>query len=793
MTIKLSFKSGLRAARSRLFEGVALAAVVWLAVSLVGLSQVIVHNMERHVYLQIRDRTGDVLLMGLFEERHLDTALGVDGVSSAVLYRVLPGARLEVGGEEMVVSVASTSYFDRIKVKEVEGRPPSGGGEALIYWALSGPPLDWLKGSLGSTVEVQLYTLTGEPLGLELEVVGVSWGFEWVGGRRVAVILSDELLEDFTGGMYTALAVYADNPGSRDLESLASRLEESLEADGAYIAGYWIVDPDENPIVVLLRGALSIVTVPSAALLALLVVLPAAAGTAMAVRESRVTAVLKAEGAGAREIAVMIMTPWMAWGVVGVALGSATVALAGESVYASLFVGDSEIARLLYSNYGFETPLQLLAGVALLGMAGVALGSLAPVAVSLSVDTVSALRSGELPIQLVPPRLRLPGPLYLASSARDLLARPWKLVGLAAALSIIWGIGGAMSSLGEGVDDIVELYSDVMPPDAYIVVESISLSPPKPVAEALEEAVAGWGGVEGYTIVASEEYVDALGLGEVFAVVTYAGGGPSTAFPLAEGRYPEGPGEAVTSLALAAMLDIEVGDRLQVELDGEVVAVEVVGLSYSRLQNGFYILVDPGYFERLTGSQPGMMRAAAHVDLADGSRVDEFIGFVRERLAREGFVAVSEALGREELVEALQVLSILLYAVMGGVLVLASLGVAVTVAAIVAVDVSARAREHAVLLAMGAPKRRILAGYALQVAVASAAASIPAYVIALYIAGTVAERSALAVGYIIPDMSLQTVLAPSNLLLALAAGLLGGVVAAYVYLSRLNLPSILRE
>ncbi len=791
----LIVKSGIRAARRRRLEGLSLAVIVWISVSLLGIAYTIVANMETHVSMQIRDRIGDVMIFGVFPEESIRGLEGIEGVVSVRAYKVMPTASLEVKGREYLVSVVSSSYMERVKVKNVEGRLPGSGDEAAIYWALSGPQLRGLKESIGSKATLRLYTLQGEPLALELEVVGVSWGYEWVGGRRIAVVVDDRLMDEVTGGRYTAVALLLDNPSSRDLNETAREASRLLEAGGGRVAGYLTMKPEENPIVVLIKGALSIVTVPSTALLALILVLPAAAGSAMVVRESRVVALLKAEGGGIREVLALVITPWVAWGLIGVVLGVVTVALASEPVYSRLFVGDAEIARLLYQAYGFRVPLEVLARIALLGLAGVLVGALAPLTLALKVDVVRSLRSAELPVQMVPPRFRAPLPLNVVSAFRDALGRPWKILGLALALAVVWGIAGGMTALAVGVDDIVVLYSERMPPDAFIVVESLTFNPPVKASAALEEAIKSVdeGRVRGYTIISSVEAANALGLNEFFSIVAYTGGDPSIAFPLYTGRYPEGPGEAVVSKALATMLGLSVGDRLSLEVRDERVELKVVGISYSRLANGFYALVTPEYFKEIIGVEPGVLSATAHIDLADGADPEEFLSDLGDAVEAMGFLAPSESVTREELVDAISTLSGVLYAIMGGILVFASVGAAIGVAAIIAVDSSSRAREHAVLLAVGAPRRWILAAYATEIILALALSSIPAYLIASYIAGVVAERSALAVGYITPRLEPQVVLAPGNMLTAFIVGITAGLVAAYIYLGRLRLVEILRE
>ena len=792
----LAFRAGLRGAARRRLEGAALLAITALVVFLYGFVSLAAGNMERHVYLQVRDRMGDVLVVGVFSDGDVEAVASLPGVAEVRPLKVLFGL-LDSGGGRQVVAVVPASLVDGVKAKVVEGRAPGEPGEALVYWSLSGPPLDSPPARPGDLATLTLYTLDGLRVEETVEVVGTARGFEWLGGRRVSVALHDSVVDELLGGRYTGLAVYAADPEG-DIDGLALRVVETLRQRGATVSWHLTSDPDRNPITALLRGALSVFTVPSSLLLVLTAVLPAAAGAALAARESRVVAVLRAQGAGARVAATMLSAPWLAWGAAGALLGAAAAAAASPGIYARVFVGDSEIAGVLYESYGFQVPPSTVARAVAAGLAGVATGSLAPLAVALSVKTAAALRSGELPVQLVPPRIRLPGPALALAALRDAAARPWKLAGAAVALGVVWGIAGGMAALQAGLDEVVETYSDEdsMPPDVYVSVESLAPDPPEPAWRALEEAVAGALGqdtLKGYTITARVEVVDALGLSEFSYLTAVMAGDPSVAFPLLEGRHPRGPGEAVVSRALAAMLGLGVGDRLWLDLDSGAFEAVVVGISSSRVENGFYVLVEPGWLGELAGGSPGESEAVAHIDLAPGVDPERALESLRGAVEARGYLAVRAELTRQDIVDSIERLGLLLRGVMGGMLLLASAAAGLAVAALAVVDVSSRAREHAALLAAGAPPGALAAGYALHTTVSLLLAAPLAYASARLVSGLVAERSALAVGYVIPHLGPGELLDPQTLAPAILLGAAASWIAAWRAISRLDLPSLLRE
>ncbi|HID40840.1 MAG TPA: FtsX-like permease family protein, partial [Pyrodictium sp.] len=240
-------------------------------------------------------------------------------------------------------------------------------------------------------------------------------------------------------------------------------------------------------------------------------------------------------------------------------------------------------------------------------------------------------------------------------------------------------------------------------------------------------------------------------------------------------------------------LDNGVGDELILNLDGKEVRLSIVGLSISRLQNGFYVLLTVDGYEDLTGSLPGVTKATAHIDVIDMVEPDEYMERLKEKLSMAGYLAVETAATRDELVDAISILSVFLHGVMGAMFILASAGAATIIASLSAVDAGARQLEHAALLAIGMNSRRIIATYILQTVIALTIAVPPGYVASLLIAEVVAKRSAIAIGYIEYATSPLEVFSAATLLGALTLGAAAGWLALWLHLRGMRVADVIRE
>ena len=108
------------------------------------------------------------------------------------------------------------------------------------------------------------------------------------------------------------------------------------------------------------------------------------------------------------------------------------------------------------------------------------------------------------------------------------------------------------------------------------------------------------------------------------------------------------------------------------------------------------------------------------------------------------------------------------------------------------VDASTRSREIAVLLALGASRRLVIASYLLQLLVALALAAPLALISGYVLAEATAARSALALGYLDPQLDPGAVATPL-FTISLAITVAWLLAALLVFLRRLKVTEVLRE
>ncbi len=786
-------RASLRLVWRRRLETLALTAIVLLIVFLYGALSLASYNIQEHVYVQMRGELGDVAVSSVFDEEDLRAIAEEAGASSYAGYLIVYGKAL-VGDESRLAVVIGKSYFEEaVKVKRLDGQPPVGPSEAAFYTVLTGGEgLIPESLSIGSRVKVEAFTLSGERVELEFDVVGWYRGFAWIAGEPFAIVVDDSVVERLTGGKFYLAAFWTEDPDNSDLDAFADRILGAMESRGLEPLWFFVNKKEENPIVNLVESATNILLIPASLVLLLAALLPAAAGSVAVVRDSRNIAVLKTMGAGWRELFAYYTLPWLIRGALGSLLALAALVVFADDVYFQLFVRDSEIAEIMWESLGFRFDAYQLVKAAAYAALLVALGSLVPLLLAVKLDTVRILRSTELPVAATPLRISVPGPVVARAFIRDLAARWWKMLGLVLALSILWGMTAAMEMEAESLDVVRELYESRMPPDVYLAAASVAPAPSEPAWRALDRLLGGDDSVASYTIFHSEIAYRSLEYGGRtlwLEFIYLLSGDPGTAFPLSEGRYPSGGGEALISEALASYLGLGVGDLVRVATPrGSTEEFTVVGLSYSRLNNGFYIVVGSPDVMR---EEPGLREAIAHIALEEGVP-EAYSEVLRKRVEAVPHLTVTFMATRGEVVEGIDLLGELLLIFYAGITTLASIAAGIALAGIVLVDASARSRELAVLSALGVAKRTVVVGYAAQM-LAALALSAPLALIAGYIiARRTAELSALALGYLEPVVTVSSIANPL-LLVALAITSTWMIAAIWLYYRRLDVVGQLRE
>jgi ABC-type lipoprotein release transport system permease subunit len=272
-------------------------------------------------------------------------------------------------------------------------------------------------------------------------------------------------------------------------------------------------------------------------------------------------------------------------------------------------------------------------------------------------------------------------------------------------------------------------------------------------------------------------------------------GDPSVEFPLIQGRYPVGRGEVTVSHGLASYRGLRVGDVLELrDTFGRVHKLEVVGITRAYHDRGFQLLLTQDSLVEITGYRPGLGRAftvKVAVELEDPHRVEELLERLKSDVERAGPYGV-EVISRSSISETFKAYSTMVTSIATILSILASVVVAVVAASIIVSDISARAREIAVLSSLGLQSRQLVLGFAAQLLVAVIAAIPVAYITSKIIAGMLAERTVNFAGYIEPVGGLETI-ATATTITPLLTTMIIVVLATTLTVRRLDLVRALSD
>ncbi len=783
-------KASLRIVLRRRLETVALVLLVASIVAVYGGLLIVRGNMEIQVYTQTKATLGHVTFFGLFPEDVVDEVGSIPGVKEARLYPIW-FASYNASGDRVMMPLVGRSLAEELPVFQlVNGSLPEGTGEALYYTSVTvGPAFDAPDIKMGDNVTVVASTMIGLPRFLEFEIVGRGRGYAFLGGSPYSLVVNDTVILELSGGRYTMLSVKGYSDDSESIDRLAAEVEALLDERGYQVFFKFVNKKETNPIVVLLSAGMSLLTTLANTLIVLAAIIPAAVGAAMAVREARLVAVLKSIGAGPRHLAILYSMPWVMRAVIGGLLGFLAAPRLAEYIIFNYLTPDSEIARIQFEFTPFQPLYDVAFETAAQTVVVVLAGALVPLLLVYRVRIVEALsfvglRGGA--------RLRLPLPrLTLTIAVRELVSRPWKLAGLTAALLLVAGVSAASAVMVAGINDISDFYASDVPTDLYVIASSISPNPPRPVADVLMESLPA--GMEDFVLLDRYDTVNVLGIGDRFRVITVLDGNPEVAFPLADGRMPEAPGEAVVSESLAGYLGKHVGDTIALDFgEAGILEFRIVGLTPAVDSNGFMAIVTVEDYARITGVEPGLLSASVRVDLPDGMDPEavgaEVVRRVESQLLYDAFYYT-----RLDIVDSIRGFSNMIEGAMAAVDTVASVLSAIVLAGILLVDFESRKRELAVYYSLGLSRGWILSSTLIQAMIAVALAVLLAGPLAYWLAGLLAYNAAPAIGYIEPFMPGPGFVASSGPLAFMAVALGLSLFVLWARVRRTLFSSVLLE
>ncbi|GAA2331722.1 ABC transporter permease [Streptomyces cuspidosporus] len=264
------------------------------------------------------------------------------------------------------------------------------------------------------------------------------------------------------------------------------------------------------------------------------------------------------------------------------------------------------------------------------------------------------------------------------------------------------------------------------------------------------------------------------------------GHGPDPRYPMTRGRGPHGPGEVAVDRWSARRAGYRVGDRVRVVVAGEVRSARLTGTftvyDPATADGGTVIAFDEPTARALFAPAPGRY-ASVTLTAAPGTSASALAERVTRALPR-GLEAVTRARLDAEAAEAPDRRKL-------GTLLLLFAGIALFVSAFLVSNTftmlgTVRARELALLRAVGASRRRVLGTVLAEAAVVGAAAAVAGYALGVGVATLLADLFPAAAGP--ASTAPLDVLSPLPLLTALCVGV--GFTAAAAYLPALRASAV---
>lgn len=295
---------------------------------------------------------------------------------------------------------------------------------------------------------------------------------------------------------------------------------------------------------------------------------------------------------------------------------------------------------------------------------------------------------------------------------------------------------------------------------------------------ALDEVAIADGYIQTFGQVVDPEGEPVGGTGAPTFVYSWSGVDETSPFTIADGREPAAPGEMVVDVATAELGDLAVGDTVALQFASGTETFELVGLvsfgSADNLAGATLAGIPLGDAQRILG----MAGQVTFIDLvaADGVDQDALVEAVTPVLA-DGVEVVSADDATTEAVDGftdgLAFMSVAL---------LAFAGVAVLVAAFLIhntfrIIVAQRTREMALLRALGASSRQVVAVVLVEALVVGLVASVAGVVAGIGVAELI-KAAMHAVGFGPPDGPLT--LLPRTVVVALAVGVVVTLLSALV-------------
>jgi len=783
------FKGALRQVVRKKVETVSIILLIFIVILSYGSLVILAENMSDHAYRQFRAVIGDVAIFGVFPNDFIPLVKDFDDISVVKTYKVWFGD-LDVNGSKYSISLTDDRYVEPLTVFDLNGSMPNEEGEAVFYYALTGvEPGGELLLDIGDEAVVYVVTPDGEERSIPIKIVGTARGFAHLGGMSQSIIVTRDVIDDIVGDRWIVVGVYVE-PGSVDLDELADRLEALVDEEG-YLHFFTLVNKKEtNPVVVLLESASTILTIPISIVIGLIPLLVASAGSTTVIREVKIIATLKAIGSPNTWIFRYYSLPWIVRGGIGTALGVLAAPYSAEYIYVNFIVRDSEIADILISTLGFNVSNEVILSITTLVMGAVVIGALIPYAIAVSVRIVSAISSTGLYSIRTPVKLSVGGS-FTRLVIRELFTRPWKLVGIFLSIVILWGAVTALNMEANGLNGIIDTYRYDLDFDVNIFVSTTSRVSIEGLSRQISEEISSIDGIRDYFMIDREIFIDMFGLVEVGQVIAGLQGDPTIAFPLDRGRYPDRLGEAVISRSLSILKNVDIGDSIEVSIDGAIYTLEIVGISISRLNNGFYLLVTPEQLSIMADIDEELGSRGVVIYLDVESDVEEVSEKVKMVLEENPLLSVDYTT-KDEIIDNIMFMMNFILGLNAGIIFSLLLASLISLSSIYSVDSEAKSKELAIVKALGVPNIYSAFGGVIQLAILIPFAAPPSLLMGMIIADLISRSGATAIGYVEPMKPISSLLSPNMIIVFLVVmGIV--LIVNYVKTRRLDVIRVIQE
>ncbi|MEB3765321.1 MAG: ABC transporter permease [Desulfurococcales archaeon] len=474
----------------------------------------------------------------------------------------------------------------------------------FVYNPTSSPPIGYLIDQEGSVI---IYSVDGREADLEpgdsitipdygpLTIDGNASGIVTIsGGTDITIIVPLDIFNELPGEEVDILAVIASP--STNVTNLARTLYQNIVSKGGSVDSINIQTEEDNPAEAPMKSmALAFEVFIGTALItgALLI-----AGSEMTLleRDLRELGVLKALGAGKKEIVAYYSGYNIMRGVIGSLLGIMfSIPLSRYLVIWGSKQAGSSTMEILMQHYPYTPSMSVIVSIGLFSVGIILLFSIVPPLVLSRINTVQALRFTGLSyrfrtLKIMYRRVRI------ALSIRRIFSRPWTTIFFILIIAVSWGATASIPMSIRAVDsmgDELETYGYTavitLPTQNLNFSELLEIADNVNGVSRSELWLSMWRGVEIFN--------------ETVSTRTCLLGDWALGPGLINGRWPS-KGEIVVSETMARLYDLGLGDIVYVKNSkGQMLELRISGIVSTHENAGKIVFLNKQDYIALLGER----------------------------------------------------------------------------------------------------------------------------------------------------------------------------------------------